>query len=250
MTNKTLKTTPANTGSVNLSNHESRDAIEWTSSIVQFPITVTPTHGDTTPFTTTNFSQVDNIVVYGLPYRSLSDPDTWTIVKPSSDQVCEFNITFGSSSSSYHKWMPATIFAGGGFLEQNLTGNNSNFRIRRIAFSFRNMDTNAVRIYSPGWDRAKTTSKDPRHAAMTSSSHYSVINSWGNRWRLYQTTINLRSNSTSAVQTPRMKFGVLRYFVHTPGLTGTTKIIVPQHMHWNDFLALDASGQRAFSSTY
>jgi len=248
MTNKSLKTTPANTGSVNLSNHESRDAIEWTSSLPLFPSTVTPTHGDTTPFITTNFSQTSNIENSGLPYRPLSDPNLW-IIKKTSDQVCEFNIKLGSSASSYHKWMPATIFAGGGFLEQNLTGHNSNFRIRRIAFVFKNMDTNAERTYSPGWDRAKTTSKDPRHAAMTSSSHYSVINSWGNRWRLYQTVINLRSNSTSSVQSPRMKFGVLRYFVHTPGLTGTTKIIVPQHMHWSDFLALDASGQRAFSST-
>lgn len=249
MTNKALKTTPANSGTPSLSDHESKDAIEWTSQVHQLPTIVTPTHGDTTQFITTNFSQSDNIENTGLIYRSLNDSNVWTITK-NSDQVCEFNIRFGSPSSSYHKWMPATIFAGGGFLEQNLTGNNSNFRIRRIAFSFRNMDTGDERIYSPGWDRGKTTSTSPRHAAMTGSNHYSIINSWGNRWRLYRTIINVCSNSTQAVQTPRTKFGVLRFFVHMPGLTGTTKMLVPQHMNWDDFLALDASGQRAFSSTY
>ena len=249
MATKSIKTTPANTGSANINNHESKDAIEWTSTINSYPTTVTPTHGNTTQFVTTNFSPSDNVENPGLIYRSLNDSTVWIITK-NSDQVCEFNITFGSSGSSYHKWMPATIFAGGGFLEQNLTAHNSNFRIRRIAFSFRNMDTGDVRIYSPGWNRGNTTSQNPRHVSMGSSSNYNIINSWGNRWRLYQTIINVRSNPTQAVQRPRMKFGVLRYFVHMPGLTGTTKLVVPQHMNWNDFLALGASGQRAFSSSY
>lgn len=250
MTNKTLKVTPANTGTASgPDGHASKDLIEWTSIIHGYPSTVTPTHGDTTPFVTTNFSTTSNITGTGSPYKPVSESTGWNITK-NSNQVCEFNIRFGSSSSIYHKWMPATIFAGGGFNERNITGNNSNFRIRRIAFVFRNMDTNAERIYSPGWDRGSTTSTNARKASMDSATHYNIINSWGNRWRLYQTIINVRSNSTSAVQQPKMRLGDLRYYVRMPGLTGTTKLFVPQHMSWNDFLALDAAGQRAFSSTY
>ena len=249
MTNKTLAVAAANTGTASdPTAHSSKDAVKWTSTIHAYPSTVTPTHGDTTPFITNNFSTA-NITETGVPYDPITNSSGWTITK-NSNEVCEFNIRFGSSGSVYHKWMPATIFAGGGFNERNLTAYNSNFRIRRIAFVFRNMDTNAERIYSPGWDRGTTTSTNARKATMDSATHYNVINSWGNRWRLYQTIVNIRSNPTQSVQQPKMRFGDLRYYVHMPGLTGTTRLFVPQHMGWNDFLALDAAGQRAFSSTY
>lgn len=249
MANKSIKTAYANTGSIDVNNHPLKDGVEWTSTSHSYVSTVTPTHGNTTPFITTNFDFVTNVESTGLIYRDLSDSNLWTFYK-NSNEVCEFNIRFGSPGSAYHKWMPATIFAGGGLLEQNLTAYNSNWRVRRLAFVFRNMDTNAERIYSPGEDRGSTTSQNVRLVAMINASHYNAINSWGNRWRLYQTIINVRSNSTQAVQEPRAKIGALRYYVRMPGLTGSTKLIVPQHMNWNDFLALDASGQRAFSSTY
>jgi len=193
-----------------------------------------PDYGDTgTQFmSNTSYGGVqDNYLVKAGNIWSSDQNQGW-IVEKNSNELVQFNLRIYGSPGH---WIPAPMLKGFCFQELYATSFNSNWRVRRLALSFRNYKTNSTRTYSPGWNFDKQAQNKYEFRNMSGQNHWDIIRSWGPDWVLYGAIFNYRSNGTSAVQRPKHHLFGVRVAWQTNGLTGSTRWMPFKKDSWSTF---------------
>ena len=154
------------------------------------------------------------------------------IIEKNSSQMVDFNLRIYGYPGH---WIPASMLKGFSFQELYATAFNSNWRTRRLALEFVNYETNESRSYAPNWNNAAQAQNKYVFRNMSSQSHWDIIRSWGPKWVLYGAIFNIRSESTSAVQRPKMHLYSVRVAWQTTGLSGSTRWIPFKYGGFSDF---------------
>ena len=193
----------------------------------------------------TTYSELSNTYAFSKGGIWNSNRDAGFIVRKNTASMVEFNLRIISSPGHF---IPAPMLNGFSFLEYHPTGLNSNWRTRRLALEFRNWDTGEIRYYAPNWDNSTEALIQTKFRNMSAAEHWNVIRSWGREWVLYGAVFNIRSNSTSATQSPTMHLYSTRCAWQTTGLTGTTRWIPTKYQSWNDFSTQMKEGTPVFET--
>ena len=146
-------------------------------------------------------------------------------------------------------WMPAPIYRNIGWWWQNQTSVNSNWIVRTPGLLLRNWRTNEERTYSIGWNTTQgTTGTNGQVYAVTGQQKSDPVNALGPDWFIYGVMFHMRSKNTSGAQSPKGFLADVALGWHYPGLSGITKLIIPDKMSWDDFRAAKAAGEVSFYS--
>ena len=248
--NRTLRTYGANLNITSVEENQSAPIVpsftnnnaDWSNKSTFYP-----DYGATGNEFTSNigYSEISNNYIFKAGGIWNSDRDDGFIIEKHTDQMVEFNLRFYGSPGHF---IPAPMLKGFSFQEYYATAVNSNWRVRRLALEFRNWDTGSYRIYAPDWNNGAQAQVKNVFRNMSAQNHWNVIRSWGPEWAFHGAIFNVKSNSTNAVQRPKMHIYSARVAWQTTGLTGTTKWVPTKYQSWPNFSSQMRTGTLEFQT--